>query len=63
MRAAIRTTNPKRRTASLCSEANRADSSRVPESGRALHEASLRSVLSLFELLDRWDLEAKSREA
>ena len=67
MRAAIRTTNPKpRHSSSLQSTEDPVDSGNpfsLPGVHRTLDEASLRSLLSLFELLDRWDLEGKSHEA
>lgn len=34
----------------------------LPEAERTLDEVSLRTLLSLFELLDRWDREAKDHE-
>lgn len=60
MGAAIRTNKPTAIVQCGCSDDRLPPS--VPEAARTLDEASLRTLLALFELLDRWDREAKDHE-
>jgi hypothetical protein len=60
MGAAIRTNKP--RTIVQCGCSGDRLPPCLPEADRILDEASLRSLLTLFELLDRWDLEAEDHE-
>ena len=60
MRAAIRTNKPRAIVQCGCSDDRLPPC--LPEAERTLDEVSLRALLTLFELLDRWDLEAKDHE-
>ena len=60
MAAVIRTNKPTAIVQCGCSDDRMPPC--LPEAERTLGEASLRTLLTLFGLLDQWDLEAKDHE-